>query len=102
MMYTRVAYGERQCCAAARHDNMPPNPCSDEQQERLVTLRDMYDEVTRRQHMANQHSTQPIQDRHYLRDAVIRRRQDLLEQAAFNGRFQVALNALYDIASRAK
>lgn len=34
------------------------------------------------------------EDRRYLPDAVMRRRQEMLEQAEFNGRFQAALNAL--------
>jgi hypothetical protein len=102
MMYRGVAYRECQCCAAGRHDNKPPDPCSaDEQKERLAApLREVYDKVTWRQDVANQQTTQPIQARHYLPDAVMRRRQEMLEQAEFNGRFQAAINALYDIASR--
>ena len=70
-------------------DKKPPDPCSaDEQKERLAApLREVYDEI-RRQAVANQQTTQPIQDRHYLPDAVMRRRQEMLEQAEFNGRFQ--------------
>lgn len=34
-------------------------------------------------------------------ELFMRRRQEMLEQAEFNGRFQAAMNALHDIASRA-
>jgi hypothetical protein len=71
--------------------------------ERLAAaLPEVYDEITRQQYVANLQTTQPILDMHYLPDAVMRRRHQMLEQAEFNGRFQAAMKALYDIASRAR
>lgn len=97
-MYRGVAYRECEYCPLGRHENKPPDPCSaDEQKERLAAA-----PGEGWQHSENQQTIQPIQDRFYLPDAVMRRRQEMLEQAEFNGRFQAARNALYDIASRAR
>jgi flagellar hook-basal body complex protein FliE len=80
----------------------PPKVQPSEDERLAAALQEVYDEITRRQDVANQQTTQLIQDRHYLPDAVMRRRQEMLQQAEFNGRFQAAMNALYDIASRAR
>ena len=80
----------------------PPKMQPSEDERLAGALREVYNEITRRHDVANQLTSRPIQDRHYLHDAVMQRRREMLEQAEFNGHFQAAMNALYDIASRAR